>query len=110
MRWFLPVLFVTYLASYTCFAHVHIVNGVTIVHSHPFQKGGEHEHTVLELWLIDFLSHLTSDGMTVLTALPLFIPYLLRQLLSSPSPAAFLYPYHGVAALRAPPSVSIFSC
>ena len=38
-RYFLPILFVSYLVSLTFFAHVHVVNGVTIVHSHPFKKG-----------------------------------------------------------------------
>ena len=33
-RYFLPILFVSYLVSFTFFAHVHVVNGVTIVHSH----------------------------------------------------------------------------
>ena len=41
-RYFLPILFVSYLVSFTFFAHVHVVNGVTIVHSHPFKKGAAH--------------------------------------------------------------------
>lgn len=44
-RYFLPILFVSYLVSLTFFAHVHVVNGVTIVHSHPFKKGTAHEHS-----------------------------------------------------------------
>ena len=42
MKWFLPVLFISYMAGITLFTHSHVVNGVTIVHSHPFKKGGEH--------------------------------------------------------------------
>ncbi len=38
MRWFLPVLFISYMAGITLFTHSHVVNGVTIVHSHPFKK------------------------------------------------------------------------
>ncbi len=60
-RYFLPILFVSYLVSLTFFAHVHVVNGVTIVHSHPFKKGAAHEHSTVELIHIHFLSHLT-DG------------------------------------------------
>ena len=61
-RYFLPILFVSYLVSLTFFAHVHVVNGVTIVHSHPFKKGTAHEHSTVELIHIHFLSHLTTDG------------------------------------------------
>lgn len=39
MKWFLPVLFISYMAGITLFTHSHVVNGVTIVHSHPFKKG-----------------------------------------------------------------------
>ena len=64
-RYFLPILFVSYLVSFTFFAHVHVVNGVTIVHSHPFKKGAAHKHSTVELLLIHFLSHLTADGAAV---------------------------------------------
>ena len=75
-RYFLPILFVSYLVSFTFFAHVHVVNGVTIVHSHPFKKGAAHKHSTVELLLIHFLSHLTADGAAVVFALPfLFLSY-----------------------------------
>ena len=47
MKWFLPVLFISYMAGITLFTHSHVVNGVTIVHSHPFKKGSEHSHTTV---------------------------------------------------------------
>ena len=75
MRCFLPVLFVSYLVSITFFAHIHVVNGVTIVHSHPFKKGAAHKHSTVELLLIHFVSHLTADGAAVVFALSLFIPF-----------------------------------
>ena len=77
MRCFLPVLFVSYLVSITFFAHIHVVNGVTIVHSHPFKKGAAHKHSTVELLLVHFLSHLTTDGAAVVFALSLFIPFIL---------------------------------
>ena len=40
----LLTLFVTYQASITLFAHIHYVNGVMIVHSHP-SSDSEHTHT-----------------------------------------------------------------
>ena len=57
MKWFLPVLFISYMAGITLFTHSHVVNGVTIVHSHPFKKGVEHSHTTVEFQLLHFLTH-----------------------------------------------------
>ena len=104
-RYFLPILFVSYLVSFTFFAHVHVVNGVTIVHSHPFKKGAAHKHSTVELLLIHFLSHLTADGAAVVFALSLFIPFLLYLLLGRSPYAHYHCPYHGVVGLRAPPTI-----
>ena len=35
MKWFLPVLFISYMAGITLFTHSHVVNGVTIVLASP---------------------------------------------------------------------------
>ena len=104
-RYFLPILFVSYLVSFTFFAHVHVVNGVTIVHSHPFKKGAAHKHSTVELLLVHFLSHLTTDGAAVVFALSLFIPFLLWRLHGITQHTHYYSPYHGVVALRAPPAI-----
>ncbi len=62
MRWFLPVLFISYMAGITLFTHSHVVNGVTIVHSHPFKKDSPHSHTTVEFQLIHLLSHVATTG------------------------------------------------
>ena len=41
---FLLTLFVSYQVSITMFSHIHYVNGVMIVHSHP-SADSEHTHT-----------------------------------------------------------------
>lgn len=105
MRYFLPILFVSYMTSITFFTHMHVVNGVTIVHSHPFKKGSEHNHSTIELLLIHFLSHLVADGAATLLTLSLFIPFLLCLLLRCAQRIHCNSPYHGVAALRAPPVI-----
>lgn len=105
MRCFLPVLFVSYLVSITFFAHIHVVNGVTIVHSHPFKKGAAHKHSTVELLLVHFLSHLTTDGAAVVFALSLFIPFILWRLHGITQHTHYHSPYHGVVALRAPPVI-----
>ena len=75
-RYFLPILFVSYLVSFTFFAHVHVVNGVTIVHSHPFKKGAAHEHSTVELQLIHCLSHLRQTVRLLFLLFPfLFLSY-----------------------------------
>lgn len=102
---FLPVLFVTYMAGITFFAHVHVVNGVTIVHSHPFKKAAEHGHTTIELLTIHFLSNWTADGDVGILSLSLFIPFLLCLLLRVLPCVRRHAPYHGVIGLRAPPVV-----
>lgn len=71
-RYFLPILFISYLASITFFTHVHVVNGVTIVHSPPFKQGTAHQHSTVELLHIHILSHLIADSATVVFALPPF--------------------------------------
>ena len=102
---FLADTFCIVSVSLTFFAHVHVVNGVTIVHSHPFKKGTAHEHSTVELIHIHFLSHLTTDGAAVIFALSLFIPFLLCLLLGRPQHMHSHAPYHGVTALRAPPAI-----
>ena len=114
MKWFLPVLFISYMAGITLFTHSHVVNGVTIVHSHPFKKGtehnpfkkgGEHSHTTVEFQLIHILDHtlVTDNGLT-----PLFVTSVLSLLcifLASPQRMRYCRPCPGVISLRAPPVV-----
>jgi len=62
MRYFLLILFIGYYGSITLYTHTHILNGVTIVHSHPFNSGTQknpikHQHTANGFLLIQFLSH-----------------------------------------------------
>lgn len=88
-RYFLPILFVSYLVSLTFFAHVHVVNGVTIVHSHPFKKGTAHEHSTVELIHIHFLSHLTTDGAAVIFCSFSFHPFFIVSVVRSSTAYTF---------------------
>lgn len=69
VRWFLPVLFISYMAGITLFTHSHVVNGVTIVHSHPFKKDSAHSHTTVEFQLIHLLSHVATTGAGIFFSL-----------------------------------------
>ena len=52
----LLTLFVTYQASITMFSHVHYVNGVMMVHSHP-STDNEHTHTEGQILTLAHVSH-----------------------------------------------------
>ena len=54
--WVMLLLFVVYQVGVTSFVHVHIVNGVTIVHSHLLGDN-EHEHTEKQVASIDCCCH-----------------------------------------------------
>ena len=78
---FLLILFLGYYGSITLFSHSHIINGVTIVHSHPFNsdKGDgttKLPHSEKQLFLIQLLSELLITATSVSLAV-----FVLRSLL-----------------------------
>lgn len=105
MKCFLPVLFILYMAGITLFTHSHVINGVTIVHSHPFKKGTEHSHTTVEFQLIHLLNHVlvTDSGITPLFVATFFS--LLCILITHPREVSYAFSRPGVISLRAPPVV-----
>jgi hypothetical protein len=62
LGYFLLIFFCGYLSSITFFPHTHIVDGVTIVHSHPNKSHSgnvphNHSHSKNGFLLIQFISH-----------------------------------------------------
>ena len=55
----LLTIFSVYYAMVAIYTHFHIINGVMVVHAHPFH--GEHTHTDGQLLVLNFLSHFYSD-------------------------------------------------
>ena len=109
LRWILPVIFILYLGEIVSFTHVHIVNGVTIVHSHPSQdQDVQHKHSLQELQLFHSLSTIVvEDGAVAVLSLFDFIPSFLQEIETQVS--GFLrkicfVSYH----LRAPPALISF--
>lgn len=49
-------LYLSYQAGITMFTHVHCVNGVVVVHSHP-SKSKKHSHTTGQYLFIHQLNH-----------------------------------------------------
>ena len=108
LRFFLPLLFLTYYSSVSFFTHVHIEQGTTIVHAHPFAAsdgGAGHQHgSLAEIQLFHLLSPIVAaDGAIH----PLQLYYEATQVAElSESP---VYPTHlqaivGRLYLRAPPT------
>lgn len=55
LHYFLPAIFIPYLGCIVAFTHVHVIDGVTLVHSHPYhttadgRPGPEHSLTLFQL-------------------------------------------------------------
>lgn len=97
----LLMLFLAYQASITCFTHVHIVNGVMIVHSHP-SPDKSHTHTtgqVISIALLSGVHTLEAEAQAeVVVSRPIL--YLLDYSANTFRAKA---PYTQCVHLRAPP-------
>lgn len=102
LKIFLPVLFIIYLGGIITFTHIHIENGVTVVHSHPF-KDANHKHTGSELQFLHQISTILLTGSIA----PLFVFGVIAPVIYTRTclPANFLYrlSLKGTYLLRAPP-------
>lgn len=110
MKFLLPVLFFLYSGTISLSMHVHIENGVTIVHSHPYKKsedGNQHHHASLsEIQLFHTLSTFqVADGAVATVELPFYLAKSFDII-----PAIHEKPYcsnlNTYVSLRAPPAVS----
>lgn len=59
LKWFLPLLFITFINGKFFFTHSHLIDDSIVVHSHPFNKSENtaHNHTTKELIAIDLHIH-----------------------------------------------------
>ncbi len=93
--------FVVYYAIISAYAHVHVVNGVMVVHSHPFSD--QHSHTAGQTlvlhFLTDFHSLEASEPLIVDTPFQpvFFIDY------AEHVPTCLLPEFDSGIGLRAPP-------
>lgn len=105
----LPVIFIAYFCSITFFSHSHVVNGVTIVHSHPYKTDANgnptHEHSGNELQLIAVFSTFFVAGAIIFTILLNLFSKRTEKILTeyvSPIHARRVEPHH---RLRPPPAL-----
>lgn len=107
LRILLPALFIAYLGCIIAFTHVHIVNGVTIVHSHPYHKTDDgrpdHEHGYAEFQLLHRLSVLQITGAAFVAILLAAFYSFIRNLSFAPVYPDYIVPFRGRRTLRAPP-------
>lgn len=101
----LLLLFVGYQWAVLGFTHTHIINGVTIVHSHPFT--GTHDHQAGSYIQLAQLSHFLTTEVSEMTVQRQQLP-LLATLEVLP-----IVPMHSgihlkLPLLRAPPQDSLF--
>jgi hypothetical protein len=79
---FFLFLFLGYFVSVTFFDHAHIVDGITVVHSHPYKKSPDgkpiHDHDKNEYFLIHILNHFSLEVISFLSLGGLFMILLLN--------------------------------
>lgn len=107
MKVILLMIFSLYTCSTTFFTHSHIVEGLTIIHSHFYDKSDDgkptHAHTAVELQLIQILSTYSSFETIISTILiGLFTAYF-TKLLAKPDCVSKLQICFEQLRLRAPP-------
>ncbi len=107
MKFILPIIFINYFISISMFTHTHVVNGVTIVHSHPYAADDNgtptHSHTGAEIQLIHTLSTFYSTATVVLCILlGLFLTKEI-YLYAKPPKAIPIITIFGLSRLRPPP-------
>lgn len=105
LSYFLLVLATGYIGCVVFFTHIHIIDGVVIVHAHKTSdsNGDQHQHTSNELVLFHALSHYVASGSDIpqnYTFKERFCAFLVWNMnvdLSFPSH------YYSHCQLRAPP-------
>jgi len=108
MRYFLLILFLGYYVSISSFTHTHIVNGVVIVHSHPynpFSKGKpvNHQHSANGFVLIHFLSHFLTTVSFLAFSIEVYKKVLRKHILKNNKENSFNLFFLCSNSLRAPP-------
>ena len=93
--------FVVYYAIISAYAHVHVVNGVMVVHSHPFSD--QHTHTAGQTLVLHYLT----DFHSLEASEPLFVnsPFQPVFLINytEHEPTCLLPEFESGLGLRAPP-------
>ncbi|MBO5251213.1 MAG: hypothetical protein J6B31_04360 [Bacteroidaceae bacterium] len=96
----LLTLFVAYQVGITMFAHVHYVNGVMLVHSHP--SSANHNHTEGQILTFAHVTHFVGTEPVFVATTELFLP-VLYALNCHPRLIFYQSLHTRCVSLRAPP-------
>ena len=103
------VLFINTLASTSLFYHVHIVDGIKLVHSHFFSSDSPtdigHTHTKAEFISIAKISSMQEVLLTAVAAIVLFVSVV--KIAGGAVLQSHIATFRGVLSLRGPPALSI---
>lgn len=109
LKYFLTVLFITYYVSNTSFYHSHIVNGVTIVHSHFYRyhnnanaSSVNHSHSPDEFVIIKIITQFITTVFAGFVVFRLFLMALAQYQLPFKQIILSAFQQSGFS-LRAPP-------
>lgn len=110
----LLILFLGYYSSITFFTHTHIINGVTIVHSHPYKSGpksgtSNSQHSDKELQIIQLLSDFFTTAVSLSFAVILLLALLYKIPINSKVDGYIGSGGYCTYLLRAPPFEIIHS-
>lgn len=108
IRCFLLILFLGYYISISSFTHTHIVNGIAIVHSHPYNpfskdKPVNHQHSTNQLVVIYFLSHFLTTVSFLAFSIVLYRTVIRKYILIQKDEKFFDVFFISSNGLRAPP-------
>ena len=96
------VLFLAFRVGTTAFSHVHVIDGVMVVHSHPHPLSSGHTHASGQLLTIAMLSNIVAEPATDIEPVTVVRP-LLHLHLCPPQPMETPVAASPVISLRAPP-------
>jgi hypothetical protein len=79
-KYFFLLLFLGFFGSVTFFNHAHVINGETIVHSHPYKPQTEnspasHNHSQNAFLLIQIISNLTLTAVILFFAVIILLRF-----------------------------------
>jgi hypothetical protein len=100
----LLILFTGYFGSITFFPHTHIVDGIHVVHSHPFPNGKiplTHNHSKNGFILIQFVSNfIASAPVLLIVCATIRVTPDIRFLINNVefTPDTYLFSYHRARA------------
>jgi hypothetical protein len=106
-KYFFLLLFLVFFGSITLFNHAHIVNGITIVHSHPFKTNSHglpsHSHTEKGYITIQLLSVITVSFVFSYFSFKPFasVAYEIAQKIIQ---GTVIHRFNSLSLLRAPPA------